>query len=86
MKNAGQPDQDFDEPSRADATAGAPGYPSSRRLVEDHALERHARVVRRQTMEQRTADPVGVRLPDDIISEMEAALKQQVDRLVAKRH
>ncbi|MDH2385620.1 hypothetical protein [Bradyrhizobium sp. CER78] len=86
MKNAGQPDQDFDEPSRADATAGAPGYPSSRRLVEDHALERHAQVVRRQTMEQKTADPVGARLPHDIISEMEAALKQQVDRLVAKRH
>ncbi|MES5486905.1 hypothetical protein QMZ05_29485 [Bradyrhizobium sp. INPA03-11B] len=86
MKNAGQPDREFDEPSRADATAGAPDYPSSRRLVEDQVLERHAHVVRRQTMEQMTADPVGARLPHDIISEMEAALKQQVDRLVAKRH
>ncbi|WP_143201891.1 hypothetical protein [Bradyrhizobium sp. NAS96.2] len=87
MKNAGQPDRDFDQPSRADATADAPAYPSSRRrLVEDQALERPAHVVRRQTTEQKTADPVGARLPHDIISEMEAALKQQVDRLVAKRH
>jgi len=29
---------------------------------------------------------LGARLPHDIVSEMEAELKQQVDRLVAERH
>ncbi|MGY4475710.1 hypothetical protein [Bradyrhizobium sp. USDA 3364] len=85
MKNAVRSDRDFHEPSGADTAAAVPGYPSSRRPVEDHILEQDAHILRRQTMEQETAaDPLG--LPLDIISKMEAELKQQVDRLVAERH
>ncbi len=81
MKNAVRSDQDF---CGADAAAGAPGRPSSRRLVEDQFAD--ADVMQHQTMQQEAIDPPGVRLPHDIISEMEAALQQQVDRLVARRH
>lgn len=84
MKNAVQSDRDFGEASRADAT----GYQYSR-LVEDRVLERPANVSRHQAMDQETQDttkPPGIRLPRHIISEMEAGLKQQVDRLVAERH
>ncbi|WP_194457137.1 hypothetical protein [Bradyrhizobium sp. CCBAU 53421] len=84
MKNAVRSDQESCEPYGADVAAGAPGRPSSRRLVDDRFAD--ANVMRHRTMEQDTIDPSGVRLPHDIISEMEAALKQQVDRLVAKRH
>ena len=84
MKNAGQPEQDFCEPYGADVAAGAPGRRSSRRLVDEGFVDTN--VTRHRTMQQDTIDPPGVRLPRDIISEMEAALQQQVDRLVAKRH
>ncbi|WP_298373701.1 hypothetical protein [uncultured Bradyrhizobium sp.] len=87
MKNAVRSDQDFTEPYKADAAAGAPSYLSSRR-VEDPVSD--ANVVRHQAMERETTgspgDPLGARLPHDIVSEMEAELKQQVDRLVAERH
>ncbi len=81
MTNAVRSDRDFGEASRVDAT----GYPSSRRRVEDRVLEQYAHVSRHQSV-QEVIDPPGMRLPRDIISEMEAGLKQQVDRLVAERH
>jgi len=77
MKNAVHSDQDFSEPYGADVAAGASGRSSSRRLIEDQFVDANV---------QDTIDPTGILLPRDIISEMEAALKQQVDRLVAKRH
>ena len=43
-------------------------------------------IIRFQEMEQETTDPLAVRLLQDIISDMEADLKEQVDRLVAERH
>ncbi|WP_342708976.1 hypothetical protein AAFG13_29225 [Bradyrhizobium sp. B124] len=88
MKNAVRSDQDCSEPYKADAAAGAPSYLSSRRRVED--LVPDANDMRYQAMERETTgslgDPFGARLPHDIVSEMEAELKQQVDRLVAERH
>ena len=42
--------------------------------------------MRLQMMEQETTDPLVARLLQDIISEMETELKEQVDRLVAERH
>ncbi|WP_375763826.1 hypothetical protein [Bradyrhizobium sp. Pha-3] len=85
MKNAVQPDQDSCEPHGTDVTAGATGYVSSRRLIEDQALERPA-LVKPPRKQHETTDPLRARLPHDVISEMEAELKQQVDRLVAERH
>ncbi|WP_375786503.1 hypothetical protein ACE10Z_02330 [Bradyrhizobium sp. Pha-3] len=88
MKNAVRSEQDFSEPYKADAAAGAPSYLSSGRRVEDPVSD--ANVVRHQAMERQTAgslgDRLGARLPPDVVSEMEAELKQQVDRLVAERH
>ena len=88
MKNAELPDQDFSEPYKADAAAGPPSYLSSRRQVEDPVPD--ANDMRHQAMERETTgspgNPLGARLPHDIVSEMEAELKQQVDRLVAERH
>ncbi|UGX99970.1 hypothetical protein [Bradyrhizobium quebecense] len=84
MKNAVRSDQDFSEPYKADATAGPPSYPSSRRRVEDPVPD--ANDMRHQAMEREMTGSLGARLPHDIVSEMEAELKQQVDRLVAERH
>lgn len=86
MKDVAQSNQDVCEPYRADVTAGTTSYLSSRRLIEDQPLERHAHVMRPKMLQQETTDPLGARLPHDIVSEMEAELKQQVDRLVAERH
>ncbi|MCA6100047.1 hypothetical protein SAMN05216337_1012163 [Bradyrhizobium brasilense] len=85
MKNAMQSDQDSCEPYGTDVTAGATGYASSRRWIEDQALERPA-LAKQPRMQHETTDPLRARLPHDVISEMEAELKQQVDRLVAERH
>ncbi|MCP1910910.1 hypothetical protein ACVI1L_003225 [Bradyrhizobium sp. USDA 4516] len=85
MKNAVQSDQDPCEPYGTDVTAGATGYASSRRLIEDQALKRPA-LAKRPRMQHETTDPLRARLPHDVISEMEAELKQQVDRIVAERH
>lgn len=88
MKNAVRSDQDFSDPYKADAAAGAPSYLPSRRRVEDPVPD--ANDMRHQAIERETTgslgDPFGARLPHDIVSEMEAELKQQVDRLVAERH
>ena len=84
MKNAVRSDQDSSEPYKADAAAGAPSYLSSRRRVEDPVPD--ANDMRHQAMERETTGSLGARLPHDIVSEMEAELKQQVDRLVAERH
>jgi hypothetical protein len=48
--------------------------------------EQEANVTRLQMMEQETTDPLAARLMRDIVSDMEAELKRQVDRLVAERH
>lgn len=88
MKNAVRSDQDLSEPYKADAAAGAPSYLFSQRRVEDPVPD--ANDMRHQAIERETngslVDPFGARLPHDIVSEMEAELKQQVDRLVAERH
>jgi hypothetical protein len=51
----------------------------------DHIREQGDQVMRFQAMEQETTDPLAARLLQDMISEMEAELKEQVDRLVAER-
>ena len=85
MKDVVQSDQDSCEPYGADVTAGATGYASSRRSIEDQALQRPA-LAKQPRMRHETTDPLRARLPHDVIAEMEAELKQQVDRLVAERH
>jgi hypothetical protein len=52
----------------------------------DQIREQKQQVMRFQAMEQETTDPLAARLLQDIISEMEAELREQVDRLVAERH
>ena len=59
---------------------------ASATLTEDELRIQDAHIRRLQLMEQDTADPLASRLLQDIISEMEAELKEQVDRLVAERH
>ncbi|MGY4574374.1 hypothetical protein RX327_37690 [Bradyrhizobium sp. BEA-2-5] len=85
MKDVVQSDQDPREPYGTDVTAGATGYASSRRWIEDQAIERPA-LARQPRMQHETANRLRARLPHDVISEMEAELKRQVDRIVAERH
>ncbi|WP_155262720.1 MULTISPECIES: hypothetical protein [Bradyrhizobium] len=85
MKDAVQSDQDSCEPYGADVKAGATSYASSRQSIEDQALKRPA-LAKQPRMQHETTDPLRARLPHDVVSEMEAELKQQIDRLVAERH
>ena len=55
------------------------------REAVDQIREQEYHVLRFQMMEQETIDPIAARLLQDIISEMEAELKEQVDRLAAER-
>jgi hypothetical protein len=54
-------------------------------MALDQIRDQEYRVLRFQMMEQETTDPIAARLLQDIISEMEAELKEQVDRLAAER-
>jgi hypothetical protein len=55
------------------------------REAVDQIRDQEYQVLRLQMMEQETTDPMAARLLQDIISEMEAELKEQVDRLAAER-
>jgi hypothetical protein len=55
------------------------------REAVDQIREQEYHLMRLQ-MEQETTDPIATRLLQDIISEMEAELQEQVDGLAAKRH
>jgi hypothetical protein len=85
MRNSVQLDQNHNEAIRAEM-ADRLSYLLSLPLVEGKIQEQEAHVMRLQMMEQETTDPLASRLLQDIISEMEAELKEQVDRLVAERH
>jgi hypothetical protein len=85
MRNFVQLDQNHNEAIRAEI-ADRLRYLLSPPPVEDQIQEQEAHVMRLQMMEQETTDPLAARLLRDIISEMEAELKEQVDRLVAERH
>ena len=78
MKNAVRSDQDSCEPYGADMPAVAPGYPPSRRLVGDQVVDNN--VMRHQAAEQETADPPGVHLPRDIVSEMETYYDERSEK------
>jgi hypothetical protein len=83
MRNSVQLDQKHNEAIRAEI-ADRLSYLLP--LIEDQIQEQEAHVMRLQMMEQETTDPLAARLLQDIISEMETELKEQVDRLVAERH
>ena len=83
MRNSVQLDQNHNEAIRAEI-ADRLSYLLP--LIEDQIQEQEAHVMRLQMMEQETTDPLAARLLQDIISEMETELKEQVDRLVAERH
>ena len=83
MRNSVQLDQNHNEAIRAEI-ADRLSYLLP--LIEDQIQEQEAHVMRLQMMEQETTDPLAARLLQDIISEMEAELKEQVDSLVAERH
>jgi len=85
MRNSIPIDQSHNEAIRAEI-ADRLGYLLPPPLVEDQIQEQEAHVMRLQMMEQETTDPLAARLLQDIISEMEAELKEQVDSLVAERH
>ena len=84
MRNSVQLDQNHNEAIRAEI-ADRFDYLLPPPLVEDQIQEQEAYVMRLQMMEQETTDPLVARLLQDIISEMEAELKEQVDRLAAER-
>ena len=54
-------------------------------MARDQIREQEYHVLRLQMMEQETTDPMAARLLQDIISEMQAELKEQVDRLATER-
>jgi hypothetical protein len=83
MRNSIPIDQSHNEAIRAEI-ADRLGYLLPPPLVEDQIQEQEAHVMRLQMMEQETTDPLAARLLQDIISEMEAELKEQVDSLVAR--
>jgi hypothetical protein len=85
MRNSVQLDQNHNEAIRAEI-ADRFDYPLPPPLVEDQIQEQEAYIMRLQMMEQETTDPLAARLLQDIISEMETELKEQVERLVAERH
>jgi len=59
---------------------------SSLQIAEvDQIQEQEGDLLRLQMMEQETTDPLAARLLQDIISQMEADLKEQVERLVAEQ-
>jgi hypothetical protein len=87
MRNYGRVDQNHNKAIHAEIAdrlgyllSGEPSPPL------DQIREQKQQVMRFQTMEQETTDPLAARLLQDIISEMEAELSEQVDRLVAERH
>ncbi len=85
MRNSVQLDQNHNEAIRAEI-ADRLSYLLSPPPFEDQIQEQGAHVMHLQMMEQETTDPLAARLLQDIISEMETELKEQVDRLVAERH
>jgi hypothetical protein len=85
MRNSVQLEQNHNEAIRAEI-ADRLSYLLSPPPFGDQIQEQEADVMRLQTMAQEMTDPLGARLLQDIISEMEAELKEQVDRLVGERH
>ena len=85
MRNSVQLDQNHNEAIRAEI-ADRLGYLLSGEPPLDQIRKQKQQVMRFQAMEQETTDPLAARLLQDIISEMETELKEQVDRLVAERH
>ena len=90
MGNSFQLDQWHNEAIRAEIAERLSywlsGEPSPQMAAVDQTREQEADVMRLQMMEQETTDPLAARLLQDIISDMEAELKEQVDRVVAERH
>jgi hypothetical protein len=91
MRNSVQLDQKHNEAIRAEIADRLgyllPSKPSpSQTAMVNQIREQEANVTRLQMMEQETTDPLAARLMRDIVSDMEAELKRQVDRLVAERH
>jgi hypothetical protein len=90
MRNSVQISQNHNEAIRAEI-AERLGYLLSRTESqspsEDQIREQESSLLARyQMVEEETTDPLAARLLQDIISDMEAELKEQVDRLVAERH
>jgi len=89
MRNPVQLDQNHNDAIRTEI-ADRLGYLLPREpsppLAGDQIQEREDQIMRFQMMKQETTDPLGARQLHDIISDMEAELKEQVDRLVAERH
>jgi hypothetical protein len=92
MKNPVQLDQNHNNAIRTEI-AERLGYLLSREVsspplapVEHSIPKQEADLLRLQMMQRETTDPLAARLLQDIIFEMEADLKEQVDRLVAGRH
>jgi predicted component of type VI protein secretion system len=91
MRNSSQLDQNHSSAIRAEI-ADRLRYLLSKEISSpsaaavDQIQEQEAALLRLQMMEQETIDPLAVRLLQEVISDMEAGLKEQVNRLVAERH